>query len=197
MCVCVCVCVCVCSHLYTISAYKHQHKHQHTIAASRFVRVNNGIWHLAISQLLVYARGDTATNKARGKAVTGSAAATRGAYQNITDGNEGDRPSHQGLLIDGANQWAQVKLSSTTDIQRVVVIMPSNGFDDVPITGNYTLELLDASGQHTTYTCDFTKATRSDTNNGTYTFDFDAIIAALAAAAAAAAAVAARTAAVK
>ena len=120
----------------------------------------------------MYARGDAATNKAREKAVTGSTAACDGtAYQNITDGNEGDRPYQQGLFINGANQWAQVDLSSTTDIQRVVLIMPSGEQDD-PITYNYTLQLLDASGQHTTYTCDFTKATRSGTNNGTYTFDF-------------------------
>ena len=119
----------------------------------------------------MYARGDAATNKARGKAVTGSFAASYGAHQNITDGNEGDRPHAQGLLIGGANSWAQVDLSSTTDIQRVVVIT-ANGGQDYPINYNYTLQLLDASGQHTTYTCDFTKATRSGTNNGTYTFDF-------------------------
>ena len=120
----------------------------------------------------MYARGDAATNKARGKAVTGSGAAFTGtAYQNITDGNEGDRPRQQGLYITGANQWAQVDLSSTADIQRVVIIMPI-GCYDYPITYNYTLELLDASGQLTTYTCDFTKATRSGTKNGIYTFDF-------------------------
>jgi len=135
---------------------------------------------LYISQLLVYAKGDEATNIAQGKAVTGSDAAAGGAYQNIIDGNVGDRPYNDGLGIYGVNQWAQVDLSSATDIQRVVVIMPTN-FQNIPIGNNYTLQaLLDVAGQQTTYTCNFSKATRSGTNNGTYTFDFDIVPAAVA-----------------
>jgi len=130
---------------------------------------------LHISQLLVYARGDATSNAARGKAVTGSVAATQGAYQKITDGELSNRSWQQGLCINGVNSWVRVDLSSATDIQRVVVIMP-NGKHDWPITNKYTLQLLNTTGQFTLYTCDFDKAMRCGTNNGTYTFDFDVLI---------------------
>jgi len=124
-----------------------------------------------ISQVMVYARGDAVTNKARGKAVTGCGHATWGsAIRNITDGNEGNRSYKQGLSLEGASPWVQVDLSSTTDIQRIVVITTS-GNHDRPATYNYVLMLVDASGQQTTYTCNFNKAMRSGICNGTYTFD--------------------------